>query len=148
MLVVPVNDHLKRIERLGETEWRVEDKLSVSFASLIEPSVSGHKTELTLREYPLPPSVIYSQHQSRLAASEQLAECGLGRAEIRILKFVYVVHTEIPKWSLAIREHYCIVNESKLSKVDGSLREKQEEAGRLTTRKCSKIKKFIGNWMI
>ena len=51
VLVVPVNDHLKRIERLGEDEWKVEDKLSVSFASLIEPSVSGHKTELTMREW-------------------------------------------------------------------------------------------------
>ena len=48
--MVPVNDHLKRIERLAENEWDVQDKLSVSFAGLIDPSVSGHKTEVIMRE--------------------------------------------------------------------------------------------------
>ncbi|XP_037068342.1 protein-L-isoaspartate O-methyltransferase domain-containing protein 1-like [Pollicipes pollicipes] len=40
VLVVPIVDHLKRIERLAEDRWDVQNKLSVSFAPLIEPRVS------------------------------------------------------------------------------------------------------------
>ncbi|XP_043193665.1 uncharacterized protein LOC122366001 [Amphibalanus amphitrite] len=72
VLVVPVNDYLKRIERLGESEWDVQDKLSVSFAGLIEPNVSGHSGPLSM-----PPRVPASLQQLCRTAIRRLLRAQL-----------------------------------------------------------------------